>query len=54
MLLEPDALQDLLRTLANAGVTSFCYEDAKVKLEIVRESERTNAPAEQADQTLAK
>ena len=36
MLLDPQALRDLLETLKSAGVVSFNYEDAKVKLEIVR------------------
>lgn len=35
MLLERDELSSLLETLAKAGVNSFAYEDAKVKLEIV-------------------
>ncbi|MBI5534612.1 MAG: hypothetical protein HY898_17940 [Deltaproteobacteria bacterium] len=36
MLLEPVALQELLDTLAHNGVSAFSYEDAKVKLDIVR------------------
>ena len=43
MLLEPDALQALLDALAASGVTSFSYEDAKVKLEIVRGAAHSDA-----------
>ena len=39
LLIDNQALRQLLQTLSEADVTSFNYEDSRIKLEIVRARE---------------